>query len=48
MKQVRITIIAQQGGTIQSGWFSDTAKGEEYAKAMLDKGHLVVREYKNN
>jgi hypothetical protein len=45
-KQIRVTALCEQGGSIQSGWFVDINQGEAYAAAMLQKGHIVRREYR--
>lgn len=45
-KQVKVTALAEKGGTIQSGWFDDVNKGEEYAAAMAARGMVVVRQYR--
>ena len=45
--QVRVTAIRETGnGSIQSGWFVDVNKGEQYAAAMLNKGYIVRREFR--
>lgn len=47
MKQVKVKAVAEDGGTIESGWFVDAAKGEQYAAAMLNRGYIVARMYRN-
>lgn len=46
MEQIRVTAIACNGTTIQSGWFANKEKGEKYASAMATRGYVVVREYR--
>lgn len=45
-KQIKVTAIAIQGGSIISGWFQDVNKGEEYAAAMAARGFVVVKQYR--
>ena len=48
MKQIRVTAVTTANkGMIQSGWFADVAKGEQYAAAMLNRGYIVARMYRN-
>ena len=45
-KQVKVTALAESGATIDSGWFKDVNKGEEYADAMTARGYVVVKQYR--
>lgn len=45
-KQVKVTALAESGATIESGWFKELNKGEEYAAAMTARGYVVVKQYR--
>lgn len=45
-KQVKVTALTEEGGSIESGWFKDLNNGEEYAAAMSVRGMLVVKQYR--
>lgn len=45
-KQVKVTALTEKGGSIESGWFKDVKKGEEYAAAMAARGMVVVKQYR--
>ena len=45
-KQVKVTAVTISGTTIESGWFADVNKGEEYADAMTARGMVVVKQYR--
>ena len=44
--QVKITAICAKGGTIASGWFSSIMNGEKYANRMVQRGYVVVKQYR--
>ncbi len=45
-KQVKVTALTKEGGSIESGWFKDLNKGEEYAAAMMQRGYVCVKQYR--
>ena len=45
-KQVKVTALTEEGGSIESGWFKNVNKGEEYAAAMTARGMVVVKQYR--
>lgn len=45
-KQVKVTALTEKGGAIVSGWFADMNKGEKYADAMMQRGYVCVKQYK--
>ena len=45
-KQVKVTALTKEGGSIESGWFKDLNKGEEYANAMMQRGYVCVKQYR--
>lgn len=45
-KQIKVTALPKDGGIIESGWFTDINKGEEYAAAMAARGFVVVKQYR--
>lgn len=46
IKQVKVTALTENGQTIVSGWFTDVNKGEEYAAAMMQRGYVCVKQYR--
>ncbi len=45
-KQIKVTALTEKGGAIVSGWFADENKGEEYAAAMMQRGYVCVKQYR--
>ena len=45
-KQMKVTALTEKGGAIVSGWFADENKGEEYAAAMMQRGYVCVKQYR--
>ena len=45
-KQIKVTALTEKGGSIESGWFVDVNKGEEYAAAMMQRGYVCVKRYR--
>jgi len=45
-KQMKVTALTDKGGAIVSGWFADMKKGEEYAAAMMQRGYVCVKQYR--
>ena len=45
-KQVKVTALAESGATIESGWFKELNKGEEYAREMTARGCVVFKQYR--
>lgn len=45
-KQVKVTALTEKGTSIVSGWFADLNKGEEYADAMMQRGYVCVKQYR--
>lgn len=45
-KQVKVTALTEKGTSIVSGWFADVNKGEEYADAMMQRGYVCVKQYR--
>ena len=45
-KQVKVTALTDKGGSIESGWFKNISKGEEYADAMTARGYVCVKQYR--
>lgn len=43
---MKVTALTDKGGSIESGWFKDLNKGEEYADAMAARGYVVVKQYR--
>ena len=45
-KHVKVTALTDKGTSIVSGWFADVNKGEEYAAAMMQRGYVCVKQYR--
>lgn len=45
-KQIKVTALTEKGTSIVSGWFADVKKGEEYADAMMQRGFVCVKQYR--
>lgn len=45
-KQIKVTAISVNGSTIESGWYKELNKGEEYAREMTARGYVVVKQYR--
>lgn len=45
-RQVKVTALTEEGGSIESGWFKDVNKGEEYARELTARGMVVVKQYR--
>ena len=45
-KQIKVTALTEKGVSIESGWFKELNKGEEYADAMMQRGYVCVKQYR--
>ena len=45
-KQVKVSALPEEGGMIVSGWFTDVNDGEKYAAAMMQRGYVCVKQYR--